>query len=199
MLRILAALALVVGLLAACGGQGGSTPPASPPVSAASSASPSSDAASATPAAATSTPAANPTAVPSPTPAPTPTVKELAATYLKAATISNAAFDKAWATFQKSPQALADAKLLARTDAAADLVFIRAVQRIQWYGDFKTLSRKVLTYDNLTYVSERAAAISSTWAAFNANWADAGAASTKASGAANELRIALGLAPVPIK
>jgi hypothetical protein len=57
----------------------------------------------------------------------------------------------------------------------------------------------VLTYTNLAYVSERAAAISTTWADFNANWTDAGAASTKSSGAANELRIALGLAPVPIK
>jgi hypothetical protein len=199
MLRTLAALALVVGLLAACGGQAGSAPPASPPVAAVTSAAPSPAAATPTPAAATPTPTASPTPVPSATPPPTPNVKELGAAYLKVATTSNAAFDKDWATYQKSSQTLADAKLLARADAAADLVFIRAVQKIQWYGDFKTLSRKVLTYDNLTYVSERAAAISNTWAYFNDNWADAGAASTKSTGAANELRIALGLAPVPIK
>ena len=199
MVRTLAALAIVAGFLAACGGQTGSAPPASPPVAAANSASPSPDAATSTPAAATPTPTASPTPVPSPTPAPTPTVKELAAAYLKAATTVNAATDKAWATYQKSGQTLADAKLLERTYAAADLVFIRAVQKIPWYGDTKALSRKVLTYDNLAYVSERAAAISNTVADLNANWAAADAASVKASGAANELRIALGLAPVPIK
>jgi hypothetical protein len=88
---------------------------------------------------------------------------------------------------------------LARSYAANELVFIRAVQRIPWYGDSKALARKVLTYDNQAYVSYRSAAISTTWAEFNANFGAADAASTKASGAANELRIALGLAPVPIK
>ena len=199
MLRILAALALVVGLLTACGGQPGSAPPASPPGAAASSASPSPASATPTPAAATPTPAAIPTLEPSPTPAPTPTVKELAAAYLAAATAINAASDKAWATYQKSGQTLADGKLYMRSGAAADLIFIRTVQKIPWYGDFKTLSRKVLTYDNLLYVSERTAAVSSTLADLNANWAAALAANTKSSAASNELRIALGLAPVPIK
>lgn len=145
------------------------------------------------------TPLAAATPTPSATPAPTPTVKQLAAAYLKAATAMNTARDKAWATWHKSAQTLTHAKRLARADAAAELAFIRAVQTIPWYGDYKTLARRVLTPHNQAYVYYRSAMTSKTRLEWNDNMAEADNASVKASAAANELRIALGLPPVPMK
>jgi hypothetical protein len=188
MRRSLTALMVVAGLLVACGGQA-TTPPqggAPAPAAVAASASASSPLAAATP-------------PPSATPAPTPTIKQLAAAYLKVATAYNKANDKAWATWKKSAQTLTYAKRLARAYAAADLAFIRAVQKIPWYGDYKTLARRVLTYDNQAYVSERLATISKTWGEWNDGMDAADKAGLKASAAANELRIALGLPPVPVK
>jgi hypothetical protein len=188
MRRSLTSLMLVAGLLVACGGQATTPPQGGAPASAARAA---------------SAPASSLLAPTTPTltatPAPPPTVKQLAAGYLKVATAYNKANDKAWATWKKSAQTLTYAKRLARAYAGADLAFIRAVQKIPWYGDYKTLARRVLTYANQEYVSARLATISKTWADWNDNLDAADKASLKASAAANELRIALGLPPVPIK
>ena len=104
---------------------------------------------------------------------------------------------EAFATWDKSAQTLTDAKRLAKACAAAELAFIRAVQKIPWYGDYKTLARRVLTLDNQRYVSYRSAMMSKTWVNYNVNWNEAHKANTQGSAASNELRIALGLPPVP--
>jgi len=181
MFRSLAALVLVTGLIAACGGQQATGAPSGAPV--------------ASDGAAASAPVASPVL----TPVPTPTVKELAAAYLKAATAANKARDKAWATYEKSPQTLTHAKRLARAYAAAELKFIRAMQKIAWYGDYKALARRVMTPENQMYVACRSATIATTWSEWNDYMTDRDTAGTKMTGAANELRIALGLPPVPIK
>jgi hypothetical protein len=131
------------------------------------------------------------------TPTPTPTVPQLAAAYLRATTAvnnANAAASTRWAT---SARTLSDAKRLAKACAAAELAFIRAVQAIPWSGDYKSLARRVLTPDNQRYVSCRSAMVSGTWVDFNVDWSQADTANTEASAASNELRIALGLPPVP--
>ncbi len=145
---------------------------------------------------AASTPTA--TLAPSATPAPTPTVTQLAAAYLEAATAVNKSNGAASATWDKSAQTLADAKHLAKERAAAGLEFMRNVQKIKWNGDFKALARKVLTPDNKQYVSYHSAMASKTWADFKAKRSDAETANMQASAASNELRIALGLPPVPL-
>ena len=153
-------------------------------------------------AAPTSTPSATPTpsatSTPSATPASTPTVAELAAAYLRAATVVNKANGAASATWDRSRKTLTDAKGLAKVYAAADLAFIRAVQKIPWFGDNKTLARRVLTPDNQRYVTCGSAIAANTWAAYNVSWNDVDAANMQASAASNELRIALGLPPVPL-
>jgi hypothetical protein len=151
----------------------------------------------------TGTPAAStPTATPTPSaPAavvPTPNITQLAAAYLEAATAVNKSNGAASATWDRSAQTLADAKSLARERAAAGLAFIRAVQKIPWNGDFKALARKVLTPDNKQYVSYHSAMASKTWVAFKVNRSEAETANMQASAASNELRIALGLPPVPL-
>jgi len=152
-------------------------------------------------AAATPTPSPTPlaaaTPTPSATPAPTRTVTQLATAYLNAATAVNNANDAAFATWGKSAQTLTDAKRLAKACAAADLAFIRGVQKIPWYGDYKTLARRVLTPDNQRYVSYVSAMMSKTWVDYNVNWNEADKANREGSAAANELRIALGLPSVP--
>ena len=107
-----------------------------------------------------------PSAAPSPsaTSAPIPSVAQLAAAYKQAATDVNEANGAARAAWDRSAQTLADAKRLARAYAAADLAFIRAVQAIPWYGDYKALARRVLTPDNQRYVACGSAAASTTWA-----------------------------------
>jgi hypothetical protein len=151
-------------------------------------------------AAATPTPSAPLAAAPTqaPTPAPTPTVSQLAAAYLKAATAVNKANAAAFFTWDTSARTLTDATRLAKACAAAELVFIRAVQTIPWYGDYKSLARRVLTPDNQRYISYRSAMVSKTWADYNLNWNEADLANTQGSAASNELRIALGLPPVPL-
>jgi len=89
-----------------------------------------------------------------------------------------------------------DAKLRAKACVAAELAFVRAVQRIPWYGDYKTLARRVLTIDNLRYVSFRSAMTSMSWTDYNMNWNKADAVTTSGSATSNELRIALDLPPV---
>ena len=91
-----------------------------------------------------------------------------------------------------------DAKRLARAYAAADLAFIRTVQAIPWYGDYKTLARRVLTPDNRRYVAHGRAMASTTWADYDVYQHEADSANMEASAASNELRIALGLPPVPL-
>ena len=81
--------------------------------------------------------------------------------------------------------------------AAAELAFIRAVQAIPWNGDYKSLARRVLTPDNQRYIFCRSAMVSMTWVDYNLNWNQANTANTQGSAASNELRIALGLPPVP--
>jgi hypothetical protein len=144
-----------------------------------------------------SAPVAVATPAPSATPAPTPTVAQLAAAYLKAATVVNKANGAASTTWDASGQTLTDAKRLATARAAAELAYIRAVQKIPWYGDSKTLARRVLTADNQQYVSYRSAMVSKTWVAFKVSRHEADTANRQASAASNELRIALGLPPVP--
>jgi hypothetical protein len=149
----------------------------------------------------TGTPAAStPTATPTPsaTPAPTLNITQLAAAYLEAATAVNKSNGAACATWDTSAQTLADAKRLARERADSGLKFIRAVQKIPWNGDFKALARKVLTPDNKQYVSYHSAMASATWIAFRINRSEAETANMQASAASNELRIALGLPPVPL-
>jgi hypothetical protein len=145
------------------------------------------------------TPLAAATPTPSVAPAPTPTVEQLATAYLEAATAMHKARDTAGATWDKSVQTLTHAKRLARAYAAAELAFIRAVQAIPWFGDYKTLARRVLTPHNQAYVYYRSAMTSKTWLEWNNHVAEADKASVKAAAAANELRIALGLPPVPIE
>jgi hypothetical protein len=129
---------------------------------------------------------------------PIPSVAQLAAAYKQAATDVNEANSAARAAWDRSAQTLTDAKRLARAYAAADLAFIRAVQAIPWYGDYKGLARRVLTPDNQRYVACGSAAASTTWADHNVHANEAEAADTQASAASNELRIALGLPPVPL-
>ena len=148
----------------------------------------------ATPAPPSALPAATP--APSATPAPTPSVAQLAAAYAEAATAVNEANGAASTTWQQSARTLMDAKRQAKACAAAELVFIRAVQEIPWSGDSRNLARRVLTRDNQRYVSCRSAMVSRTWVDFNVNWGQADTANTEGSAAANELRIALGLPPV---
>ena len=131
------------------------------------------------------------------TPALTPTVAQLAAAYLEAATSVNRANDAAIATWQKSARTLIDATRLAQACASAELAFLRAVQKIPWSGDSGNLARRVLTHDNQRYVSCRSAMESGTWVDFDVDWSQADTANTAGSVAANELRIALGLPPVP--
>jgi len=147
-------------------------------------------------AAPTSTPSAAPT--PSATPAPTPTVAQLAAAYLRAATVVNKANGAAFATWDRSTKTLTDAKGLAKAYAAADLGFIRAVQAIPWYGDYKALARRVLTLDNQRYVSVGSAMETTTWDAYSVSWNEADTTNLQASAASNELRLALGLPPVSL-
>ncbi len=125
-------------------------------------------------------------------------VAQLAAAYKRAASEVNAANNAARAAWDRSAQTLTDATRLARAYAAADLAFIRAVQAIPWYGDFKALARRVLTPDNQRYVACGSAAASTTWAEYNVHANEADAANMQASAASNELRIALGLPPVPL-
>lgn len=143
-------------------------------------------------------PSAVATPTPSTTPVPTLTVAQLAAAYLKAATAINKANGASRATWDTSPRTLTDAKRLAKAYAAAELAFIRAVQKIPWYGDYKSLARRVLTPDNQRYVTYRSAMVSRTWVEYNLNWNAADTANVQASAASNELRIALGLPSVPL-
>jgi hypothetical protein len=94
---------------------------------------------------ATCAPVALSTPTPSPTPAPTPTISQLAAAYVDAATTFDKANRGALAAWASSARTLMDAKRRAKACAAAELAFVRAVQRIPWYGDYKTLTRRVLT------------------------------------------------------
>ena len=138
-------------------------------------------------------------ATPTPTPEATPTVTELATAYLKAASAANKATDAASATWEKSKQTLTDAKRLAKAWSKAQLTFIRAVQKIPWYGDFKPIARRLLTYANQEYVLLRDAMYATAWLDFYGTMADLEKVSDKRAGASNELRIALGLPPAPIK
>jgi len=187
MRRSFVALVLLAGLLVACGDQQATSAQSGAPAATGGLSTP---VAGATPVAGTTQ---------APTTAPTPTVKQLAAAYLKAATASNKALDKAWATFEKSKQTLTDAKRLVKAYAAADLAFIRAVQKINFYGDLKPIARRLLTYTNQAWVAARSGMYAKSWAEWNSYWDDRGAVALKVSAAANELRVALGLPPVPIK
>jgi hypothetical protein len=136
------------------------------------------------------------TPTPSSTPAPTPTISQLAAAYANAATTFDEANRGALAAWASSARTLMDAKLRAKACVAAELAFVRAVQRIPWYGDYKTLARRVLTIDNLRYVSFRSAMTSMSWTDYSMNWNKADAVTTSGSATSNELRIALDLPPV---
>ena len=186
MRRSVVALALVASLLVACGGEPATSAPSRVPADAGSGVS--------TPVA-----AATPTPTPSATPAPTPTVEQLAAAYLEAAAAANRASHNAWVRWDTSAQTLADAKRLAKAYAAAELAFIRALKKIPWYGDDRTLARRVLTYENQTYVAHRSAMRSKTWVAWNSRMDKAHRAGLKRVQASNELRIALGLQPIPFE
>ena len=130
--------------------------------------------------------------------APIPSLAQLGAAYRQAATRVNEENSAARAVWDSSAHTLADARRLARAYAAADLAFVRAVQAIPWYGDDKTLARRVLTLDNQRYVAAGSAAASTTWAEYNVHANEAETADTRASAASNELRVALGLPPAPL-
>jgi hypothetical protein len=180
------ALTLVASLLVACGGEPATSAPSREPAGAGSDAS--------TPVA-----AATPTPTPSAAPAPTPTVEQLAAAYLEAAAAANRASHNAWLRWDQSAQALTDAKRLAKAYAAAELAFIRVLKKIPWYGDYRTLARRVLTYENQIYVAHRSALRSKTWVDWNDRIDKADRAALKRVRASNELRIALGLQPIPFE
>jgi hypothetical protein len=182
--RSLVALALVAGSLVACGSDQTTSAPSGVPASIDGAASP-------------PLVAATPTL--SATPPATPTVEQLAAAYLEAAATINRASHNAWATWDESPQAITHAKRLAKAYAAAELTFIRAVQKVPWYGDYNTLARIMLTYDNKMYASHRSAMKSKTWVDWNDCMAKAHEAGLHGLRASNELRIALGLRPVPFQ
>lgn len=152
--------------------------------------------------AATSTPTPmptpTPTATPTATPIPPPTKEELAAAYLKAATTYNTAADKAWKTFRKSPRTLTYVKRLDAAYAKAELAFIRAVQAIPWTADFKPIAGRLITCSNQEYVYDKSASKATTTSDVIRYENKATAQSEKCAGIANELRLALGLPPVPI-
>ena len=179
------------------------TPGVATTASTATPAPPSAPLASATPGPSLESPAAaapRSSAAPSPsmTSAPIPSVAQLAAAYKQAATEVNEANHAARASWDRSARTLTDAKRLARAYAAADLAFIRTVQAIPWYGDFKTLARRVLTPDNRRFVAYGLAMASTTRADCDVHQDEADSANMDASAASNELRIALGLPPVPL-
>ena len=184
MRRSVVALALVASLLVACGGEPATSTPSRVPAGAGGS---------------VSTPVAAARPTPSATPAPTPTVEQLAAAYLEAAAAANRARHNAWVRWDQSAQTLTDAKRLAKAYAAAELAFIRALKKIPWYGDDRTLARRVLTYENQIYVAHRSAMRSKTWVAWNDRMDKARKAGLKRVQASNELRIALGLQPIPFE
>ena len=186
MRRSVVALALVASLLVACGGEPATSAPSRVPAGAGSDAS--------TPVA-----AATPTPTPSATPEPTPTVEQLAAAYLEAAAAANRASHNAWIRWDQSAQALTDAKRLAKAYAAAELAFIRALKKVPWYGDYGALARRVLTSENQIYVAHRSALRSKTWVDWNDRMDRAHRAGLKRVRASNELRIALGLQPIPFE
>ena len=184
MRRSLVALALVAGSLVACGGEPATSAPSGVPARTDSGA---------------STPVAAATPLSSATRAPTPTVEQLAAAYLEAAAAANRASHNAWLTWDTSAQTLTHAKRLARAYAAAELAFFRAIKKIPWYGAYRSLARSVLTTVNQKYVSHRSAMRSKTWVEWNRRMDRAHEAGLKGLRASNELRIALGLPPIPFE
>jgi hypothetical protein len=180
----LVTLALAAGSLVACGTYQTTSAPPGVPASIDGAASP---------------PLGAATPTRSATPATTLTVKQLAAAYLEAAATINRASHNAWATWDESPQTITHAKRLAKAYAAAELTFIRAVQKVPWYGVYNTLARIMLTYDNRRYVSHRSAMKSKTWVDWNECMAEAHEAGLEGLRASNELRVALGLRPVPFQ
>jgi hypothetical protein len=148
---------------------------------------------------ATPTPTAAPNPSPTVTPAPTPTTKDLAAAYLKAATIANKADDNALAAYTKSPKTLTYAKRYDAAVAKSSLVFIRTIQAIPWTPEFMPIARRLISCDNQTYVYAVIASKDKDSLSESTDWNKANAQSAKCSAIANELRLGLGLPPVPIK
>ena len=144
-------------------------------------------------------PTATPSAEPSPTPVPTPTTKELASEYLRAATTANNASDAAAAIYTKSSQTFTDVKRYDLAWAKVELAFIRAVQAIRWTPPFKPIAQRLISCDNQSYVYSLIASKAKDSLTEVANYNKADAQSAKCSAIANELRLSLGLPPVPIK
>jgi hypothetical protein len=99
----------------------------------------------------------------------------------------------------KSNQGLTAAKRELAALAKATLTFIRAMQQIPFTAEYRSIVNRLLRDHNQLYVRERNAATAQSWAEFT-TWANRvvnQAATT--TGDANELRLALGLPPVPIK
>ena len=147
--------------------------------------------------------AASPSLAASPSPAVSPSPEPLtkaqqAALYLKAATAANKAVDAASKTYMKSNQGLTAAKRELAALAKATLTFIRAMQQIPFTAEYRSIVNRLLRDHNQLYVRERNAATAQSWAEFTmwANRVVNQAATT--TGDANELRLALGLPPVPI-
>lgn len=143
-------------------------------------------------------PASTPTIAPAPSPSTPPTIEELASAYLHAATTSNKAFDAAIKTYNSSSKSLKPLRRLASAYTSIQLAFIRAVQSISWWGDAKGIARRLLTCDNEVYVYYASAAKEKTYSSMVADLNKGDAKSVRCSGIANELRLAIGLPPLPI-
>ncbi len=181
-------LATAVAFSAVLGGCGSST--TSPAALVAPSASP-----SGTPVV---VPSPTPTIAASPTPAPTLSPKELGTLCLKAATTYNKAVDEAGAAWRKSNQGLTADKREYAAFAKAELAFIRTVQAIPFTPKFTAIVARLVHDNNALYVYEQSASKARTLTEF-VLWANR--VERQASVAAtdsNELRLALGLPPVPI-
>ena len=141
------------------------------------------------------TPTVTPTAAPTPPP---PTLSELGAAYLAAATKHNKSIDATWKAFSKTSKGLTATRKLASGYATATLTFIREVQAIAWWGDPKSIARRLLTCDNEAYVWYATAAKEKRLSPMVSDLNKGDAKSVKCAAAANELRISLDLAPIPI-
>jgi hypothetical protein len=146
-----------------------------------------------------SSPAPMPTAMPAPTPTAPPTFAELGAMYLTVATTRNRANDVAHKAYLKAPNTLKYWRIYGAAIAVADLAFLKSIQVIAWWGDTVTIERRLFTCNNVQYVDDRAVATATSLYQASVLLTKAVNQSASCSAISNELRLTLGLAPVPIK
>jgi hypothetical protein len=132
-------------------------------------------------------------------PAGSPASSGDAPAYLKAATKWYKAAKKAEAVYEKSSQNLRATKRLFRGYAAVDLAFMRAACDIPWTGEPKPIARRLLSCWNKVYAYEAGASKAKSFSSLDVSADRADRQGAKCSGVANELRLELGLDPVPLR